>query len=238
MSVDLVLFGAHPDDVEWGAGGIALLLKGKLAFAIVDLTDGEMGSRGTREERAVEAVAAADYAGAVSRESLHLPDCGVVDSLEVRKKIAGVIRRLRPRIVLAPYWKDRHPDHAAAGLAVRNARLFCTLKKSDDPNPPHKPEAFLYYPLNNFRAPTFVVDTTTVFDRKLDLVRLHRSQFSKTAEEFGVLAHGISDYLFGLESRDRHFGQLIGAHFGEGLIADGPLPLRLGSALALLLGNK
>jgi len=235
MPVDIVLFGAHPDDVEWGIGGTALLLAGKLTFAIVDLTDGEMGSRGTLEERKVEAVEAAEFLGASSRESLQLPDCGLVDSPENRRRIASVIRRLRPRLVLTPYWQDRHPDHAAAGLMVRNAQLYCTLKKSDDPNPPHKPAAFLFYPLNNFQHPTFVVDTTTVFPRKLDLVRVHRSQFSKTAQEFGVLAHGVSDYLFGLESRDRYIGSLIGAHFGEALIADQPISLRsLGDILNLL----
>lgn len=237
MTVDIVLFGAHPDDVEWGTGGITLLLKDKVSFAIVDLTDGEMGSRGTREERVLEASAAADFAGATSRESLHLPDCGVVDSPDTRRKIAAVVRRLRPRIVLAPFWKDRHPDHAATGLAVRNSRLYSALKKSDDPNAPHKPDAYLFYPLNNFRAPSFVVDTTSVFERKLDLVRVHRSQFSKTAEEFGVLAHGLSDYIFGLESRDRYFGAMIGARFGEALIADQPVPLHGLAGLLNLLGK-
>jgi bacillithiol biosynthesis deacetylase BshB1 len=226
MAVDIVFFGAHPDDVEWGIGGTALLLQGNSSFAVVDLTDGEMGSRGTPDERKVEAAAAADFMGAGVRESLHLPDCGLVDSPDNRRRIAGVVRRLRPRMVLAPYWQDRHPDHAATGLMIRNSKLYCTLNKSDDPNPPHKPAAFLFYPLNNFEKPSFVIDTSDVFERKLDLVRLHRSQFSKTAQEFGVLAHGVSDYVFGLESRDRYIGSLIGAHFGEALIADQPIALR------------
>jgi N-acetylglucosamine malate deacetylase 1 len=225
MPVDIVLFGAHPDDVEWGVGGIALLLTGKLSFVIVDLTDGELGSRGTPDQRKVEAAAAAEFLGAAGRESLHLPDCGLVDSPDSRRQIAGIVRRFRPAIVLAPYWQDRHPDHAAAGLMVRNSQLYCTLKNSGDPNPPHKPRAFLFYPLNNFQTPTFVVDTSEVFERKLDLVRIHRSQFSKTAQEFGVLAHGVSDYIFGLESRDRYAGSLIGARYGEALIADQPVAL-------------
>jgi bacillithiol biosynthesis deacetylase BshB1 len=234
MSVDILLFGAHPDDVEWGIGGTALLLKQTHSFAIVDLSDGEMGSRGTLEERKVEAVAAAAYVGATLRESLHLPDCGLVDSPENRRKVASVIRRLRPRLVVAPYWQDRHPDHAAAGQIVRSSPLYCGLSKSDDPNPPHKPDAFLYYPLNNFQAPTFVIDTTAVFAKKLELIRIHRSQFSRTAQEFGVVAHGVSDYLFGLESRDRYLGSLIGAHFGEALVAEQAIPVRsLSSILSL-----
>jgi bacillithiol biosynthesis deacetylase BshB1 len=195
-----------------------------------------MGSRGTSDERRVEAAAAADYLGASARESLHLPDCGLTDSPDNRRKIAAVVRRHRPKLVLAPYWEDRHPDHAAAGLMVRNSQLYCTLKKSDDAGAPHKPAAFLFYPLNDFRQPSFVVDTSDVFDRKLDLVRIHRSQFSKTAQEFGVLAHGVSDYLFGLESRDRHVGSLIGARFGEALIADRAIALRDLSELVSLLG--
>lgn len=236
MSVDVVLFGAHPDDVEWGIGGIALLLKDKCSFAIVDLSEGEMGSRGTLAERKVEAAEAAVFVGAAHRESLHLPDCELIDTPENRRRIASVVRRLRPRIVLAPFWQDRHPDHAAAGTMIRNSPLYCTLKKSEDPNPPHKPDAFLYYPLNNFQQPTFVVDTTSVFARKLDLVRVHRSQFSKSAQEFGVLAHGVSDYLFGLESRDRYMGSLIGAHFGEALIAEQAIPLRGLDAFLSLAG--
>jgi bacillithiol biosynthesis deacetylase BshB1 len=237
MPVDIVFFGAHPDDVEWGVGGTALLLREKLSFAIVDLTDGEMGSRGTPEERKVEAAAAAEFLGAKVRESLQLPDCGLVDSPESRRRIASVVRRLRPRMVVAPYWQDRHPDHAAAGLMVRNSQLYCTLKKSDDPHPPHKPDVFLFYPLHKLEQPSFVVDTSQVFERKLELLRIHRSQFAKTAQEFGVLAHGVSDYLFGLESRDRYMGSLIGVHYGEALIADQPVALRNLADVFSLLGT-
>jgi LmbE family N-acetylglucosaminyl deacetylase len=103
MPVDVLLFGAHPDDVEWGAGGIALLLRDKgIRFAIVDMTNGEMGSRGMPEQRRVEAVEAAEFVGAAARESLHLPDCGLVDSPENRRLVASAIRRHRPKLVLAP----------------------------------------------------------------------------------------------------------------------------------------
>jgi bacillithiol biosynthesis deacetylase BshB1 len=213
MTVDVLFVGAHPDDVEWGAGGIALLLRGRgVSFAIVDLTRGEMGSRGTVEGRKVEAARAAEFLGAAARENLGLPDCGVVDSPENRRLIAGVVRRYRPKIVVAPLWEDRHPDHAAAGLMVRNAALYCVLKNLDDPNPPHKPEAFLYYPLHQFQAPSFVVDTTAIFPRKLELLGVFASQF----------AASVGDYLFALESRDRYFGLQAGVRFGEALISDQP----------------
>jgi bacillithiol biosynthesis deacetylase BshB1 len=236
MAVDVLLIGAHPDDVEWGAGGIALLLRtAGISFAILDLTRGEMGSRGTLEERKVEAAMAAEFLGASARETLDLPDCGLVDAPEHRRRIASVIRRHRPKVVLAPLWEDRHPDHAAAGLLVRNSQLYCTLAKLDDPNPPHKAGAFLFYALHQCGQPSFVVDTTAVFPQKLELLRTHRSQFAKTAEEFGVLAHGVSDYLYGLESRDRYFGSLIGARFGEALVADRPMRLAgIGDILSVL----
>ena len=105
---------------------------------------------------------------------------------------------------------------------VQNSRLFCVLKTLDDPNPPHKPAAFLFYPIHKFHQPTFIVDTSPVFERKLDLLRIYRSQFVEP----------VNDYLFGLESRDRYYGSLIGARHGEALVSD--QPIRLGSPGDLL----
>jgi bacillithiol biosynthesis deacetylase BshB1 len=231
--VDVLLFGSHPDDVEWGAGGTLLTLRATgTSFGVVDLTRGEMGSRGTSEERDREARDAAFWMGAQFRENLGLPDCGVIDSVENRRQIASVIRRYRPQLVVAPYWRDRHPDHAATGRLVRNSAIHCTLKKSNDPNPPHKPSAYLYYLLHHFKHPSMVVDISDVYQSKLELLRMHASQFAKTAEGFGVLPLGMNDYLFGLESRDRFFGSLIGVHHGEAFINE--VPLRLGSLSELL----
>jgi bacillithiol biosynthesis deacetylase BshB1 len=226
MPADVLFLGAHPDDVEWGAGGIALLLRDHgISCAIVDMTNGEMGSRGTTEERKTEAVSAAALLGAVARENLSLPDGGVVDSPENRRLVASAIRRHRPKIVIAPLWEDRHPDHAAAGLLAQNSRLFCGLKTFEDANPPHRPGAFLFYPIHKFHPPTFVVDTSKVFERKLELLRIYRSQFAETA----------GDFLFRLESRDRYYGSSIGAHHGEALVADQPIRLHsAGSLLSLL----
>ena len=172
------MFGAHPDDVEWAAGGIALRLQDEhVPFAIVDMTNGEMGSRGTVAQRKVEARKAADYLGISIRENMNLPDGGLVDSPDNRRLIAGAIRRHKPRVVMAPLWDDRHPDHAAAGRIVQNSRLFCSLSSLDDPNPPHKPDAFLFYPIHTFHQPTFVIDTSALYERKLELMRIYGSQF-------------------------------------------------------------
>jgi N-acetylglucosamine malate deacetylase 1 len=227
MPTDVLFFGAHPDDVEWGVGGIALLLAERgVAFSIVDLTRGELGSRGTPKEREIEAKKAAQFMGAQSRENLRLRDGGLEDTPANRAVIARAIRRHRPKIVIAPLWEDRHPDHAAAGLMVRNSALYCTLKKVDDPNPPHLPDTFFYYPLHKTVQPTFVMDITPLFARKLELLRVHKSQFGKTADQHGVIPQGLGDYLYNLETRDRHYGSYIGAHYGEALVADRPLRLR------------
>jgi bacillithiol biosynthesis deacetylase BshB1 len=227
MPVDVLFFGAHPDDVEWGAGGIVLLLHDScVSFAIVDMTKGELGSRGTPEKRKAEATAASEFLGAQARDNLGLPDGGIQDTPQNRLLVASTIRRYRPKIVVAPLWEDRHPDHAAAGQTIRNSALYCALTKVDDPNPPHRVQAFFYYPLHKAAQAAFVVDTSDVFERKLQLLRLHQSQFGKTAEEFGVLPQGLGDYLFGLETRDRHYGSLVGVRFGEALITDRPVKLR------------
>ncbi len=234
MDVDVLIFGAHPDDVECGVGGTALLLHEQaIPFAIVDLTQGEMGSRGTPEERVQEAQESAKFLGACSRENLNLGDTSLQDSLENRRLIASVIRKYRPQIVLAPFWDDLHGDHVAAGLMIRNSAIYCSLSKLDDPHPPHKPRRFLYYLLHKYHPPTFIVDISNVFSRKLEAIRSYKSQFSKTAEEYGVLPVGIGDYLFHLESRSRYFGSLANVAFGEPLVAEQPLIV---SSLSDLIG--
>jgi bacillithiol biosynthesis deacetylase BshB1 len=236
MTVDYLLFGAHPDDVEWGAGGISLVLREKKqTFAITDLTRGELGSRGTPEERAREAQSAAEFLGASVRDNLDMSDGFLVDSPEARLKVASVIRRCRPKVVLAPYWRDRHPDHAAAGRLIRNSALYCTLRKTNDPNPPHRPALFLYYLLHHFRRPALVVDISALYARKLEALRFHGSQFSRTASQYGVIPLGLDDYLFGLESRDRFFGSLIGVKYGEAFCCDAPLSLAQTQILSELL---
>ena len=195
MEVDVLLFGAHPDDVEWGAGGIALLFRDHgVSCAVVDMTNGEMGSRGTTEERKIEAVSAAALLGVVARENLNLPDGGLSDSTDNRRLVASAIRRHRPKIVIAPLWEDRHPDHAAAGLLVRNSALYCALTKGDDPNPPHCPDAFLYYPLHKTAQATFVVDTSEVFARKLNLLDDKMHDFETLLRPAARDSHPASDW--------------------------------------------
>jgi bacillithiol biosynthesis deacetylase BshB1 len=224
MSVDVLIFGAHSDDVEFGIGGTALLLKDQgISFGIVDLTKGEMGSRGALDDRIRESEEAARFLGAEFRENLDMGDCSLVDTVESRKRVAILIRKHRPRLVLAPYWEDLHNDHVAAGLVVRHSSLYCSLARLDTPYEPHKPKAIMYYLLHKYHHPTVIVDISGVFDKKLEAVRMYKSQFSKTAEEYRVTPVGIGDYVFHLESRNRYFGSLINAKFGEPLVAENPI---------------
>jgi N-acetylglucosamine malate deacetylase 1 len=236
MHVDVLCFGAHPDDVECGAAGLALLFKSEgLSLGIVDLTRGEMGSRGTPEERAVEAQASADLLGARFRENLDLGDCRVADTEETRKLIAARIRQHTPQVVLAPHWDDLHNDHVATGMAVRRSLLFCALAKLPCAWPPHKPKAFLYYLLNSEHQPSVIGDITSVWEGKVEAVKLFRSQFARTAAESGTTPLGSGDYLFHLESRSRFYGSLIGVRYGEALISERPLKM---TSLRDLFGLK
>lgn len=224
MPVDVLLFGAHPDDVECALGGTAALLGQRgVSFALIDLTRGEMGSRGTGEERQREAEASAEFLGAAARENLDMGDAMLEDTPEARKRVARVIRKHRPQLVVAPYWEDLHNDHAAAGQMVRHSLIYCTLSKLEDAGPPHKPRAFLYYLLHKYQAPTLVVDITAVFEKKMEAIRHFQSQFAKTAAEYGVVPVGRGDYLFDLETRSRYYGSLVHVKYGEALISERPL---------------
>jgi len=227
MHVDVLMFGAHPDDIECGIGGTALLLtEAGLSFGIFDLTKGEMGSRGTVEERAAEARDAAHVLGAAFRENLDLGDCKLTDTIESRMAVAKLIRKHTPRIVLAPFWEDLHNDHVAAGLIVRHSSTYCSVAKLSDAAPPYRPPLFLYYLLHNFHTPSVILDITSVFEQKLTALKCYRSQFEKNASDYGVVPIGIGDYLFHLESRCRYFGSLANTKYGEPFVADRPLVLK------------
>ncbi len=163
MPTQILFFGAHPDDIEWGVGGLTLLLHQKsVPFSLVDLTRGELGSRGTPAERSRSRTSCSIHGRAISRKSKS-PRWRPHRHTRQPCSHRPLYPSTSPQIVVAPLWEDRHPDHAAAGLMVRNAALYCTLKKSNNPNPPHLPETFLYYPLHKTLQPTFVTDITPLF---------------------------------------------------------------------------
>ncbi len=225
--LSVVAFGAHPDDVELSCGGtLALLAAAGERTVIVDLTRGEMGSRGTPETRNQEAARAAEILGAAGRENLDLGDARLEVTLAARHRVAEVIRRHRPDLVLAPWGEDPHPDHAAAGRLVREAAFDARLAKLDLGHPPWAPGLILFYPGHRPVPPTVVVDISDFFPRKMEAVRAYRSQFPEEGRRSEVRPVGFDDYLWHIESRARHHGSLIEVRYAEGFVIPDPLPLR------------
>lgn len=215
MTLDLLAFGAHPDDVELSAGGLLLKARGKgYSVGIVDMSAGEKGTRGTPEIRRQEAESAAKLLGLSVRECLGLPDAQIFLDERSRSRVAEVIRRLRPRIVVCPYGEDRHPDHAHTGQIVREACYIAGLKNFPLPGEPHRPAKVLSYVLYQEVSPTFVVDITEQCEKKIELVRCYESQFAG-AEVHPDSLLGRPSFADDFVARHLRFGSLIGKKYGE-----------------------
>jgi len=224
--IDILAFGAHSDDVELGVGGTLLKMKNRgLKTGIISLTQGEMNSRTTPKIIQKESDKAAEELKVDISERLNLGDTKISDSYENRLKIAKVIRKYRPKIVLAPYYVDRHLDHSTTGKLIKNSNIFCRLKKLESKLPPHGPSQFLFYLLQvkNCVPPTLVVDISDVYKKKKKAISCYQSQFATNADEQGVIPIGIGDYLFHIESRDRYYGSLINVKYGEAFVSEEPL---------------
>ncbi|MEW6243496.1 MAG: bacillithiol biosynthesis deacetylase BshB1 [Bacillota bacterium] len=219
--VDIMFFGAHPDDIEIGAGGtVARQVAMGHSVCLVDLSAGEMGSNGTPDERIAESETARRILGAQHRVNLGLPDRGLKNAHDHLTKVVRVIREFRPRLVVAPYYIDRHPDHIDCSNLVQEACFESGLIKRDTGQPPHRPRRLLYYLLRGLAIPTFIVDTSEYYSTKLESIRAHRSQVEHHGHRTEVNDPG---FFYFVESRDRYYGSLIGTRYGEPIVAPGPL---------------
>src|SRR3954462_8678100 len=215
MSVDILAIAAHRDDVEQTCGG-TLLRMASLGHStgILDLTKGELGTRGTAEDRAREADAAAKILKVSWRQALDIPDGRVENTWENRLKIARVIREQQPRVVILPYWKGRHPDHYTCSTLGYEACFLAGLAKLDLEGKPHRPFKIVYATLYYDLRPTFVVDITDQFEARLEAVYAYKSQF--TDQEAGA-----ADFPAQAEIRDRvasmarFYGTLAGVTYAE-----------------------
>ena len=222
-SADIIFFGAHPDDVELSCGGtVAKCVKDGLRVAIVDLTRGEMGTRGTPQTRKREAANAARVLGATFRQQLDFQDGNLQTGREQELQIIEILRRATPRLVVAPYPDDRHPDHTRTGRIVTEASFYAGLRALETGLRAHRPQTVLYYLQNYMFTPSFVVDVTKHWKTKMRSVAAYKSQFhdpkSKEPHTF------ISDpkFLDMIDARGRHFGALIGASYGEAFVTKQP----------------
>ncbi|MDP6839679.1 MAG: bacillithiol biosynthesis deacetylase BshB1, partial [Planctomycetota bacterium] len=228
MRLDCLAIAAHPDDGEISAGGTLLTLaRAGHAIGIVDLTAGESGTRGDQATRAAETDAASEKLGLALRHNLGLPDGRVVPTVEAREELALLIRRHRPRLILAHHTQDLHPDHAAAGTLARQAWYLAGLAKlgGADTAPAHRPERILHFMSHERFEPTMVVDIGPVWKDKLDLVRCFASQLRpQTDGDRGEHFLFGADILERVETKARFWGERIGVRYGEPLLHRGPIP--------------
>ncbi len=223
--LDLLAFAPHPDDAELGVGGILALHAARgLQVGVVDLTAGEMGDNGDVAERAAEAAAAARALGLAARENLGLPDGRLAVTEEAVAAVVAALRRHRPRLVLAPWGEDPHPDHRAAAEIVAAALFKAGLRKYLPDLPPHRPARLLRYFINTEAVPSLIVDVSSVYDRKEAALAAHRSQFRRDP---GRVPTPVNDpaFLRRIRARDARWGAMIGAEYGEGLLLGEPLAL-------------
>ena len=215
--VDVLAVAAHRDDVELTCGGALLRAAGLgRRTAIVDLTQGEMGTRGSAELRAREAERAAEVLGLAARENLGLPDAGITNTPETRERLARLIRRLRPRVVIAPSPWARHPDHRIAAELVRDASFVAGLARVAPDVPKHRPFKVVHCITYREDAvkPTFVVDVSDVFERKMEAIRCYDSQFDGATQAGEVYPNGEPLYDI-VRHQAAHYGSLIRVRYGE-----------------------
>ena len=222
----MLAFGAHPDDVEIGMGGtIAKYAQQGYDIGICDLTLAELSSNGTVHIRQQEAKRAAAILGVNTRIQLQLPDRGLTVQKEYIDQIVTVIRTYRPKVVFAPYWEDRHPDHGQCAKLVEEAVFSAAICRYEDRRqlPPHRVHAVYFYMINGFHRPHFVVDISDTIDKKLASLRAYESQFERKIDSVDTpLTNG---YIETVESRERLFGKEVGVSFAEGFMTKKPLIL-------------
>jgi N-acetylglucosamine malate deacetylase 1 len=224
MSVDLLVFGPHPDDLEIGLGGtIARHVALGLTVGLCDLTAGEMGSNGTVEDRLGEAEAARVALGAAWRENLRWPDRRIGKEPAHLEQAVAFIRRHRPRTVAAPYWSDRHPDHVGASEVLTEAVFNSGLRRYAAEGDAWKPDWICYYFINDSAPPSFVIDVSDCYQRKREALDCHTSQFQGATP--GATATRLNTPLFRqlIESRDAQFGALAGVRWAEGIVVREPI---------------
>ncbi len=221
--VDLIFFGAHPDDVELSAGGtVAKCVKDGLRVGIVDLTRGEMGTRGTPQVRKREAQSAAKALGATFRQQLDFEDGNLQTGRDQELQIIALLRIWRPKLVIAPWPDDRHPDHTRTGRIVTDASFYAGLRALETGLEAHRPQTVLYYLQNYMVPPSFVVDVTRTWKTKMKAVAAFKSQFHDPNSREPKTVISDPRFLAMIDARGRHFGALIGAAYGEAFVTKQP----------------
>lgn len=211
--IEILAIAPHPDDAEISVGGTLISCHRQgLRVGVLDLTNGEPTPRGSPEIRARETAAATRILQLDWRQNLGLPNRTLEHTLEARRQLASIFRVVRPRVILAPYWEDSHPDHVAATSLIEAARFWAKLTRTDLPGEPfHPPHIFYYFSihLRVHPAPAFVMDISECIDEKMSAIRCYESQFAHQQDQSAPSA------LDDIKDRGRYWGWSIHAKYGE-----------------------
>jgi len=217
MALDVLAIAAHPDDVEQTCGGTLIrMAEAGYRTGVLDLTAGDMGTRGTPEERIAESEAAAQHLRLEWRGNLRMPDARLENNIAARMTVAVKIRELKPRVVILPYWEGRHPDHYRACEMGYEACFLSGLKKLDEYSEPHRPFKILYSGLYTNIKPSFVVDISAQFERRMAALLSYTSQYG-SADASGLFPNE-QEIRERLGAIARFYGNLIGVRYGEPFI--------------------
>jgi N-acetylglucosamine malate deacetylase 1 len=230
-ALDVLAVGTHPDDLEISCGGTLILLANRgHRVGAADLTRGELGTRGSGEIRAREAAAANQILKVSVRENLDIPDGDIENNIENRLRVIRLLRKHRPRLLLVPYWEERHYDHVRASRMVAEAAFQSGLPKIHTGQESFRPFRTLFYAGRISFRPSFVVDISDTFEAKVQALRCYGSQFhnpssaSLASEPQTVISTPYA--LEALETMCRYYGAMIGARYGEPFLLREPLELQ------------
>ena len=226
MKLDILAFGVHPDDVELSCAGVLLVEKnnGKKT-GIVDLTAGELGTRGTGEIRKTEAAAAAIILGVDVRGNLEMADGFLQNDEAHQRKIISTIRTYRPEIILCNAPEDRHPDHGRSSKLVADAAFLSGLKKIQTESngilqEAWRPKYVFRYIQDKMLQPDFVIDITDVFEKKIEAIKAYKTQFYTSDSNEPQTYISTPDFLDSVIYRHKWFGKMIGVKYAEGFISE------------------
>jgi bacillithiol biosynthesis deacetylase BshB1 len=226
LKLDVLAFSAHPDDIELAAAGTLIkLVKQGHAVGIADMTNGELGTRGNEDRRRKEAEEAARLIGANVREFLEIPDGGVTVTHENHLRVIRLLRKYRPNIVLTHYWKARHPDHMATSQIVTEACYLSGLAKIDTGQERFRPKRILYHQILYDVMPSFLVDVSAEMEQRRKAVRAHKSQFFDPLSKDPETILSAPAFLDMIETRLKHWGNLIGVAYAEPFLATEPFAI-------------
>lgn len=225
--VDLLVISAHPDDAEISAAGtiIKAVKEGK-KVALVDLTQGERGTRGSADLRMIEAQKASEVMGTHYRENLKLADCFFTDTPENKLAVMDVIRKYKPEVVFTNSLRDRHPDHARAAKLVADCCFYSGLPKIESEHAAWRPRAVYHFNQDYYNKPDFVVDITPFIDKKIETLKAFSSQFFDPNSQEPKTPISGEEFFDFVKGRAIDFGRFAGYKYGEGFVASRPIGMR------------